>query len=941
MRKGLVGASAMALIAGWGSAWAQNMGDIAGAAAAAQRDSASPAVEGQPEPQPAPPATAAANQEIIVTATKRIERASTVPLAVSVASSEAMELAGANDIRELTAVVPSLFVSRTSSEAGGGVTRVRGIGTVGDNPGLESSVPVFIDGVYRSRGSIGITELGAVERVEVLRGPQGTLFGRNASAGLINVILAQPSFESRGTAEFSYGNYDHIRAGVGITGPIISDNVAMRFDGVYVKRDGFDRDAISGRDIHNRDRYLVRGQLLYEPTDDLRVRLVGDYTNRDEECCGGIYAPLVDRVRAPGTPAGEFGEITLAPSSFLPVLQSLRDPAGNPLVINSDPDRREVAITPGQGYRSEVDDWGVAGHVEWSLGAVNLTSITAYRDWRWQREQDNDFTNLDLFYRPDWDSEFKTFTQELRLQGTLFDDRLDWLVGGYYADEQLNIEDSLRFGSQFGDLAAATLAYLAPNFSAFPALGGYANLPGFFDAALATSGVPAAARGLVTSQIAPINLNDVGITRDLYKQNSRNWALFTHNRFSVTDKLKLTVGLRYTREKKEIDLDLRSDNSGCASIGQSIANLSALGASNPALAQVASNVTAGLNQLAAVPCLVNLNTTLDGVYAASRREGEWSGTAALSYQFTNALMAYVSYSRGYKAGGFNLDRSALNPLNPSAAELGYEPETVDAFEVGAKFDGRLIDLELTLFRQIFDQFQLNTFNGANFLVENIRACGDELAPTPSTSPLVYGACSTGDLKGGVISEGVEVEARASPIPDVATTVGFTYANTHFRERLVGVGGRPLANDLFRLPGRNLSNAPEYSVTGALTWTPPVGVMGMSALFHADARYQSEYNTGSDLDIEKEQDGLVLVNARVGLRGPENRWSLEFWAENLFDTSYKVIGFDAPLQPIGGVPGSRVVDLPAGARYSANRSNALYGRFLGDPRTYGVTVRTTF
>ena len=178
-----------------------------------------------------------ADGEIIVVAQGRAQALADVPLAISAVTAETLQNTGANDIRQLNQVAPSLLVSSTGSEANGSA-RVRGIGTVGDNPGLESSVAVFIDGVYRSRSGIGLNELGEIERVELLRGPQGTLFGRNASAGLISIISKKPSFTFGANAEGTYGNYNYIRASGGVTGPI-TDTLAARIDGVYVKRDGF------------------------------------------------------------------------------------------------------------------------------------------------------------------------------------------------------------------------------------------------------------------------------------------------------------------------------------------------------------------------------------------------------------------------------------------------------------------------------------------------------------------------------------------------------------------------------------------------------------------------------------------------------------------------------------------------------------------------------
>ena len=226
-----------------------------------------------------------ANGDIIVTATRRSEALSDIPLAVSAVTAASLQNSGATDIRALNQLSPSLLVSSTSSEAGAGGARIRGIGTVGDNPGLESSVATFIDGVYRNRAGVGLTELGAIDRIEVLRGPQGTLFGRNASAGLISVITAKPSFNFGAEGEASYGNFDYFRVAGGVTGPI-TEQLAARLDGVYLKRDGYLRDVVSNRTINGRDRYLVRGQLLFQPNDDFSIRLIGDYSDRKEECCG-------------------------------------------------------------------------------------------------------------------------------------------------------------------------------------------------------------------------------------------------------------------------------------------------------------------------------------------------------------------------------------------------------------------------------------------------------------------------------------------------------------------------------------------------------------------------------------------------------------------------------------------------------------------------------
>ncbi len=344
-------------------------------------------------------------------------------------------------------MAPSLLVSSTSSEAGAGVARIRGVGTVGDNPGLESSVGVFIDGVYRSRAGVALTELGALDRIEVLRGPQGTLFGRNTSAGLISIITAKPRFSPQVTGQIDLGNYDLRRFEVGITGPI-SDTLAARLDAVYMTRDGFLKDDISGRRVNNRDRWMARGQLLYQPNDDLSVRIIGDWSQRREECCAAPYLPAQDTIVSGGS-------VIEAPSTIATIERGLG------AIINDDPFHRHVSITPHRGYNADVDDGGVSGEVVYDMGGAELTSITAYRYNKYIRGQDADFNNLDILFRDGHGgafNKFKTFTQELRLQGNAFGDKLDWLVGGYYANEKLQLKDNLAYGADYARYANCLVA---------------------------------------------------------------------------------------------------------------------------------------------------------------------------------------------------------------------------------------------------------------------------------------------------------------------------------------------------------------------------------------------------------------------------------------------------------------------------------------------------
>ena len=409
-----------------------------------------------PAAQPASPTEQASTEQsgddaaadIIVTAQGRAQILTDVPVAVSAVSAEALQLSGATDIRALNQLAPSLLVSSTGSEANGSA-RIRGIGTVGDNPGLESSVAVFIDGVYRSRSGIGLNELGEIDRIEVLRGPQGTLFGRNASAGIINIVSKQPTVDGiHGMAEATYGNYDFWRLQGAINLPL-GETLAARVDGVYAKRDGFYNDINNNIDVNNRDRYFVRGQLKFEPSSDFSVRIIGDYTKRDERCCGATYVdrsvePSVGNLNNPATP------LTTGLPNGNNIINVMRD-LGQPLASFNPGYDRTIYSTPGRSFAGETEDKGISGQIDWDFGGAKLTSITAYRDYKSDQGSDTDYSAVDILYRAaDGNSfrQFKTFSQELRLQGEAFGGKLDWLIGGYYANEDLTVNDNLRFGNQ-------------------------------------------------------------------------------------------------------------------------------------------------------------------------------------------------------------------------------------------------------------------------------------------------------------------------------------------------------------------------------------------------------------------------------------------------------------------------------------------------------------
>ncbi|MEW5685494.1 MAG: TonB-dependent receptor [Pseudomonadota bacterium] len=784
-------------------------------------------------------------QEIVVTAQKREQRLQDVPIVVTSVSGELLQDAGVRDIRDLTVLTPGLTVTSTSNETI--VTaRVRGVGTVGDNPGLESSVGVVIDGVYRPRNGVSFGDLGQMSRIEVLKGPQGTLFGKNTSAGVINVVTAGPTRDFTAEAEATYGNYDQFGLTGSVSGPLGDKAAARLFVGTR-GRDGF-QNIITGPGPRNNTRdndqgfWTARGQLELDPTDDVNVRIIADYTKRDENCCVGTQL----FVGQAGNSRGAF-------------------------VNQTRPGSLDLTSTPfdRQGYANrdtsqDVEDMGVSAEVNWNLGdGLKLTSITAVRNWRSETGQDSDFTAADIAYRPSDGSNFVEFgqiSQELRLAGEAMDGRLNWLVGGFYAGEDLKSRSVLRFGSDFYGYFAGRV------------LGGVPALIGLTPGTIMQAGTG---------------------SDDRYKQKGDTFALFTNNSFAITEQLELTVGLRFTRDEKTLTTQYSTTGSSCDQGEAAYGTLARLLGTS-----TATTIVGGL-------CLNGQNNDFDalGKYKQKNTEDEFSGTAKLAYRWNPDVMTYVSYSRGYKAGGFNLDReqlirvTATGPDFTADADTGFKGEFVDSYELGAKTSwlDRSLLLNAALFYQKFTDFQLNTFVGTAFVVETLPE---------------------------VVSKGVDLDfIYLPPIDGLTLQGGVTYAETEIKPFVAADLINPARfNSLRRLPGAQMSFAPLWSASLAATYERELS-NGLKFKANLSGKYTSRYNTGSDLHPSKVQDEMVLVNGRVGLSTNDERIAVELWANNLFDKDYVQVGFNGPYQ----------VD-------ENNDAVSVYNAFLGAPRTYGVTLR---
>lgn len=857
------------------------------------------AQEAPAEPAPTEQEPVESAGEVVITATGRAQIAQDVPVAVSVVGAEQLENSGVSDIRGLRQVTPSLQVTTGQSAATGVVLRIRGIGTAGDNPGFEPAVGVFIDGVFRARAGVALSDLPPIDRVEVLRGPQGTLFGRNTSAGALSITTQGPSFDLGGYVEASYGNYDEIEVKAGLTGGV-TEQLALRVDGGYHKRDGYITDPNTGREFNNVDRYFVRGQAKFETT-NVVFRLIGDYAETDEACCGAVNTGSGFTILPSGidtsVSGGVLGFVTSNLIEALSANPALGGAAGRDGIVRPfDREGRQMATSPNRDLTERVKEWGVSGQLDWDLGDVSLTSITAYRDWRAVRSQDIDFSGLDRAYRDGYRTGIRDFTQEIRLKGSAFDGKLDWLIGGFYLNEELTLTDVVRLGTQSdqfvdGIFSQLTRGALLPNGAQlFGTLG--PTVPLFGQVAFSQLTPPQQAFVLANPGIRDTFLQPIprtpegaGQQADRYTVDTEAFALFTHNIINITDNVSLTLGLRYNRETKNIDANLNSTVPACsfwlnpnsALFRQALMSQGA-SPSNPL----------GLFSLAHLyTCNPTINSEFNGAYNGKRTEDEFTGTAKLAFKLSEDVLFYGGYDRGYKSGGYNLDRGSFDSVllggnGAQISDLEFGNETVDAYEIGVKTNPlRGFQFNAAGFYQEFRGYQNNAFAGTRFVTTNFDK---------------------------VISKGIELESVIRPTSNLTVALNYTLLDTEVRDVRAGADN-----------GQPLTNSPRNVITGAVTWTPQLSE-NVGALFHVDWRTNSDAHTiNNPIAVPfTTNDGYSIVNARVGLNfGEGGRFGIEAYVENLFDTYYNITAFPIPEQ------GSSFAVYPA------------------PPRFYGVKARVKF
>ncbi len=540
--------------------------------------------------QATPAAPADTVQDIVVTATRSAVSLSKIAASVSAISADQIGAGGIKDIGSLALAIPNLSVG---DQFGVNRTFIRGIGLTSIDLGADGAVAFLQDGVLIARPAAQLTGFYDVERVEVLRGPQGTLYGRGATAGAINLITKKPTEELSGYARASYGNYNAVVLEGGVGGALVGDKVLARVSGKYDRRDGYGKNLFTGSDVDNRDAYAIRGSLLFKASDDLDLLISADhFKEKDNNYAFHYFGPTVARENALGSILGGDTIVTRAAKLGIPV--NYRD-------IYSD----QEALNRRHGT-------SVTGTLEWRPGDWNIKSITGYRDFTRFNRDDLDASNVWMFGQNNYDEKSTTFSQEFI--GTMKGDNFDLLVGASYFHETLD-------GSVQVPLINLGLLFGAPA-NTF-------NSQNYL-------------------QSGRVTINAYGV----YAQGS----------YSVTDKLKLTAGARYSYEKRR-----------------------------------------GVGSFEFL-----------GVTPTDKEKG-WGAvtpTLSINYQADDQTLLYASVTRGFKSGVINVG-SKNDVINPEYA-WGYE--------AGIKtsgLDGRVAG-SLAAFYIDYSDLQVG-FVGADSVVTTVNA----------------------------------------------------------------------------------------------------------------------------------------------------------------------------------------------------------------------------
>lgn len=821
-------------------------------------------------------------EEVVVTATKRAESLQDIPLSVSVIEAQTIERAEIRDLIDLQSVVPSLRVPQFQNSTQADFV-IRGFGNGANNPGIEPSVAVFIDGVYRSRSLARIADLPNIEQIEVLRGPQSTLYGKNASAGVISITTRKPEFERSGNIEVGLGKWSQQSIRGYITGPL-SDTVAYSIGGSMLERDGYLYNPVLNNHQNGRDRSSLRGELLFDLGDETEVRLMYDYDEMDEICCG--TANIIN-----GPAGGALALLSAVPGTPY----DAEEPFSFKTYGNLDPINR-------------AENSGLTLDIRTSWGDLDVRSITGYRDsFSDQPQADIDYTAADAIGNQEYTTDIQTLTQEIRVSGQM--DRMDWMIGGFYFDETIDFSSGIDFGSQWRNYAGLLA-------------GGADNINGLEQLLL----------------LPPGTFFEPGTgVLETAQQDNETFSVFGQMTFALSERTDLTLGLNYLQDDKQISLtqanaDVFSqlDLAGADGI-TALSNLAYSGgffatlgippisavpqaglpaylqtvaATAAAIAPTANNPFLAFQALQFLPQMLGIPNAAE---PGTSDDSKATYTVSLSTALTDDFNMYATYATGYKATSWNLSRdtrptqaeydtlvAAGAPL-PNNLTLGTRlagPEESEVLEFGVKYTADWGYINAAVFNQSIKGFQSNAFTGTGFNLTNA---------------------------GKSSVDGIEIDMMVRPTDNLSLALAATYLDPiydSFPNALLN--GEP-----YDFTGLKPAGIHERSFSAIATYDFTMG--GWDGYVQADYQYDSavDINGGGDLslsNLELEARGsrtreVGMINASVGF--VKGDWELRFWGRNLNDDQYLITVFPSVAQD-GSATG-----------------------YPNQPRSYGASLRRSF
>ena len=788
---------------------------------------------------------AQALEEVVVTARKKTESLMDAPLAVSVVSGSSMDNAGITNLEQLATQVPGLQLGRAAQTSS---IYIRGIGS-GINKGFEQSAGMYVDGIYQVRSRQFTQSMVDLDRVEVLRGPQSLLFGKNTVAGAIKVETASPMIGDEFNGYISADiepEYSTARGTAVLSGGL-SDTLAGRIAVRYQESDGYVENVLIDEDVAQKEDTLFRGTLVWEPTDSLQFTAKYSYAEAEAD---GIEQ--VNNVVDPSLLNGFIaGENYLSLTDVMGSIAAFQVPGYGP-----DTGSKEYQSWTGntdfrpidtEDYESEQ----ISLHASWDLENYVVTSITGYTDFEFNQDHDVDFQPGNVVHNIEYE-ELETFSQEFRIASN-FDGRLNFTAGVYYEEQDLVVQGvpyvDGTLGGVFGQLPASSLNPALP------------------DIPLSAIGINSLWNGQVFASMNPAAAPLIGAEQDVIWRDSRNdtdtdtLAIFAEVTFDITDSLFLDVGGRYSEDTKDT---LKTGTTGVGAPDSEILVFNGDGTPTGALdPQNSALVATAWSLLATYPQQNDLE----------RSEYHFDPSVRLRWDVLDDAMAYASYSTGYKSGGFNSSGDTANPDGSPGDGTEFEDETVEAWELGIKstmWDGRA-RVSAALFRTELEDQQVTSFRGATFLVSNAAI---------------------------LISQGLELETQVALTDNWEVGGSLAYLDSEYDDyegapctiyQAAATDGECTQD----LSGKRGPNAPEWSATAYASYEHAIGE-NLLFRFNLDAAYKDEYFLDGDLDPATLQDSWVKVNGRIGLASANDTWEVSLYGRNLTDEETYTFSLDSPL-----------------------------------------------